>query len=92
MKDTQGFTNPTGYWEYQGAFSVELTDAADLSHVPEGVSVAGQTATVARGRIKQVMGGIQLYALEQPFCWGYKFIKAIRDGSGKLLWVNRDYR
>ncbi len=92
MKDTQDFVNPTGYWEHQGAYSVELTDDAKTDIVFRSVVIEGRVATVTHGRIKQVMGGIQFYSLEQPFCWSYKFIKTIRDGSGKLLWVNWDYR
>ena len=38
------------------------------------------------------MGGIQFYSFKQPFSWGYKFIKAIKNGSGNLIWQNHDYR
>ncbi len=86
------FQNPTGYWEHQGAYSVELTPEAETNRVPEGVRVNGTVVTVEVGRVKQTMGGIQLYALEKPFYWGYSYIRCIRDGDGKLLWVNNNCR
>ena len=86
------FKNPTGYWEYQGSYSVVLTDYAATDNLPTGASVHGKTVSVSRGRIKQVMGGIQFYAYEQPFFWGYKFIKEVRDGNGNLIWQNYNYR
>lgn len=91
-RDTQDFMNPKGYWEHQGAFSVELTDDADKSVAPESVVFDDQTAIIMYGHIKQTVGGIQLYAGDVPFYWGYRFIKAIRDGNRNLLWVNRDHR
>lgn len=86
------FKNPTSYWEHQGSYSVVLTDDATTDHLPTGVSVRGKTVSVPRGRIKQVMGGIQFYADEQPFSWGYKFIKEVRDGNDNLVWQNYNYR
>lgn len=91
-QDTKTFKNPSPYWEHQGAFSVELTPDADKSIAPATTEIRGDTVHVKQGRIKEVMGGIQLYSLESPFYWGYPRIKAIRDGNGNLLWVNYDYR
>ena len=86
------FNNPTGYWEHQGSYSVELVPGAAKSHLPPTARVSGNTVHVQTGRVKQSMGGIQFYSFEQPFSWGYKFIKAIKDGSGNLIWQNHDYR
>jgi hypothetical protein len=86
------FQNPSGYWEHDGAFSVELTLDADKSIIPLTAEVRGNTVHVHNGRIKQTMGGIQLYSEGSPFYWGYPRIKVIRDGDGNLLWVNHDYR
>jgi len=82
--------NNTG--NYQGAYSIELTPEAGTDNVPTSAStkVKGQTVIVETGRIAQVMGGIQFYALERPFSWDYKFIRCIRDGDGNLLWVNNN--
>ena len=90
--DTKTFQNPSGYWEHDGAFSVELTKNADKNIIPSGTKIEGDVVIVDHGRIKQTMGGIQLYSLERPFYWGYNLIKAIRDGAGNLLWVNHGYR
>lgn len=87
--------NPTGYWEHQGSYLVFLTDDAGMDYLPVGARLVGgaeKTVRVEHGRIKQVMGGIQFYAGEQPFAWGYKFIKKICDGMGNVIWQNYDYR
>jgi len=84
--------NPTGYWEHRGSYSVLLTDNASTDHLPSEASLMGRTVRVENGRIRQVMGGIQFYADGKPLYWGYKFIKEIRDGAGKLIWQNWDYR
>lgn len=86
------FKNPSGYWSHDGSFSVILTDDATTDHVPRGAQVDGHTVRVQNGRVKQVMGGIQLYANDEPFAWGYKYIKEIRDGKNNLLWQNFNYR
>ena len=88
------FTNPTGNWDYQGKFSVELTPDANKERAPKisVVSFDGDVVTISVGRIKQTMGGIQLHALEKPFYWVYSHIKCIRKADGSLLWVNHDYR
>lgn len=91
-QDIQTFRNPSGYWEYEGAFSVELTHEADKSIVPASAVIKGDTIYFSDGRIKQTIGGIQLYSSDQPFFWGYVFLKVIRDGKGKLIWVNYNYR
>ncbi len=91
-EDLQNFTNPTGYWEHKGAFTVELAKGAQLNHVPDTVSFNGNIAIIRHGRIKQSMGAIQMYSYEQPFYWNYDHIRIIRDGNGHPLWVNYNYR
>ncbi|MHB0865462.1 MAG: hypothetical protein ACYC1Y_00960 [Minisyncoccota bacterium] len=86
------FVNPKSYWQHQGPFSVELTDDADKSIAPATVKFEGNVAHVEDGYIKQTVGRIQLYASEKPFYWGYAFIKVIRDGNRKPIWVNYHYR
>lgn len=90
--ELQKFVNPRGYWSYEGGFSVELTNAADKTVAPKSVKFDGNTARISNGRIKQTIGGIQLHSEQEPFYWGYSFIKVIRDGTGTPLWVNYDYR
>ncbi len=89
--DLSSFVNPDGYWEHQGAFSVELTQRAGRAHVPATVRFEGNIAYVDTGRIKQTVGGIQLYSFEKPFFWPYDRMRVIRNKDGKLLWVNKDY-
>ena len=91
-QDIRTFKNPTGYWEHDGAFSVELVEDADTSIVPASATVQDNVVSVQHGRVKQTMGGIQLRSHEAPFYWGYNQMKCIRDGSGNLLWVNWNHR
>ncbi|MEZ4104170.1 MAG: hypothetical protein R3B60_02705 [Candidatus Paceibacterota bacterium] len=91
-QEVKDFKNPSGYWKHDGSFSVELVPDADKSMVPTSAEIRGDTVHVCHGRIKQTMGSIQLYSYESQFCWGYPRIKVIRDGQGKLLWVNYNYR
>ena len=91
-QNIKAFQNPSGYWEHDGAFSVELTPDTDKSVVPSSAEVQGDIVRVRHGRIKQTVGGIQLYSLESPFYWDYPRIKVIRDGDDNLLWVNYSYR
>ena len=90
--DIKSFQNPQGYWEYAGPFIVELVPHTDTSIVPASAEIRGDTVHVSRGRVEQEMGGIQLYSYESPFYFGYRYIKAIRGGSGTLLWVNYNHR
>ena len=91
-QEIKDFKNPSGNWEHDGTFSVELVSGTDKSIVPPSAEVEGDTVRVRHGRIEQTIGGIQLYSYESPFYWGYPSIKVIRDGQGKLLWVNYNYR
>ncbi len=90
-QDIKTFSNPSGFWEYIGPFSVELTRDANKSFAPSDAKIEGDIITFDSGRIVQSLGGIQLYSTKH-FTWGYKFIKVIRDGEGNLLWVNYNYR
>ena len=90
-EEIRSFKNPTGYWEHHGAFAIELTDDADKSIVPSSARVEGNIVRVANGRIKQSMGGIDFYSGDQPFGWGYPWVKMIKDGEGRTLWVNINY-
>ena len=88
--DTAFFQNPSGYWEHEGIYVVELTPSAVVDYVPTSAEVK-KTVTVENGTVKQVMGGIQFHSASQPFSWGYKFIKAINDGNGEPVWQNSNY-
>jgi|GEM_PF-3326418 hypothetical protein len=88
------FQNPTGNWSYEGAYSVELTDRADMSVAPVGsefLKIEGNRVVISEGRAMQGMGGIQLYVEEYPFFLGYVCLKCIRRGDGFLLWKNNNY-
>ncbi|MEK7139056.1 MAG: hypothetical protein AAB799_02665 [Patescibacteria group bacterium] len=78
---------------YQGRYTVELQPGAAKDHLPTGsVNVSGNTVSVLRGTVQQVMGGIQFYADGKPFSWGYKFIRRIKDANGEVLWQNWDVK
>ncbi len=91
-QEIKDFQNPVEYWEYEGAFSVELVPGTDKKNAPRTAEVRGNIVRVPCGSIKQMSGAIQLYSQGSPFYWGYSCIKVIRDGHGGLLWVNYDYR
>ncbi len=84
--------NPTGYWKYEGSYSVLLTDDAPTDRVPSGTRVSEKTIYVKCGQIHQAMGRIEFYVEEQLFFWRYSFIKEIRSGAGKLIWRNSSYK
>ncbi len=75
---------------YQGAYTVELQPGAKTDHLPGSATVRGNTVSVQRGTVQQVMGGIQFYAEQRPFSWGYQFIRRISDAQGQTLWKNWD--
>ena len=80
-------TNRLGY--YANAFSVELWRDFTTDHLPTtGVTIRGNTVYVANGSVQQVMGGIQFYAGNAPFSWGYYYIRRILDAEGNELWHN----
>jgi hypothetical protein len=86
------FTNSTGYWEHDGGFSVELAPGAPVERVlPASARWDGLKVHVHNGRVKQTMGGIQLYGrpnLADPFYFSYKHIICIRKADGSMLWRN----
>ena len=84
--------NPTGYWVYKGSYSVLLADEAGTKRLPPGAVLDGRTVRVQDGSVAQSMGGINFHAKGISFGWGYKGIKEIRDGAGRLLWQNESYR
>ncbi len=85
------FVNPVGFWKYNGPYFVELAYEPNRNFVPAGVQIDGDTVSVPSGRVEQVIGGIQFYSRSLPFFATFKRVKAIRDGKGNLLWVNRGY-
>ena len=82
------FKNPY-LLKHQGAFTVEIAHEDDVNCVPDTAKISDNIITVSHGRIEEVTGGIQFYALEKPFAWPCVAIRCIRDGNGELLWVNR---
>lgn len=75
---------------YKGAFTVETWRNAPMDTVLSPARVSGKFIHVSDGTIQQVLGGIQFYAGDQPFSWGYKYIKKISDSNGNVLWENWD--
>ena len=94
--DAMEFQNPTGNWSYEGPFQVHLTDDATFDKMPDrkNVQVDGTIITVGddpayAGRIEQGRGGIQLYAGDQPFYFGYKYLIRLTKPDGELIWENK---
>ncbi len=77
---------------YKGSFSVETWRKADMNiDVPKSaVTIQNNVVHVKNGSVQQVMGGIQFYAENSPFSWGYMYIKKITDSEGNILWENWD--
>ncbi len=86
--------NPTEYWsEYNGTFSIELTPGAPKHGVPKmGTTIEENIVYIRNGRVKKVLGGVQLCVYGQSFYYPYSMMKAIRNGDGNLLWQNNEYR
>ena len=91
-KPESSFQNPDGYWKHHGSFSVELVSGASKDRIPKDVNAENDLIKVSQGRVEQQMGGIVFFSQEKHFRWPYREIKAIRDGDGRLLWVNDEYR
>lgn len=88
-QDIVTFVNPRGYWEYEGAYSAELTPDARwnlLVDIPS-IRIEGHTVHVPSGRAHTMMFGIQLWSLGEAFYFTETNVKVIRDGNGDLLWV-----
>ncbi len=76
---------------YDGPYEVELWRNASHDVIPkEFTTISGNIVKVSTGKVHQGMGGIQLYAGDKPFWWGYYFIKKITDYKGNILWKNWD--
>jgi hypothetical protein len=78
--------------DYEGSFSVRLKNKASEGISIKGVSTKGNIIKVAHGRAYQTPGGIQFYAEDIPFYWGYVFIKEIRDSDNQIIWQNYNYK
>ena len=91
------FSNPDGYWDYEGGYSIELTEDGGKKGIalpPDNGSITDNVITIKQGRVYQDMGGINFYCVgrDKPFSIGYSFIKCIRKDNGDLLWVNNNFR
>lgn len=89
-------TLPNGY---QGPFTIELVPDHNLtlSHVPSttpGVVISAdrKTITVAIGRVVSVTGGLQFYAYEIPFSFGWNLVNRVLDNNDEVLWQNWYYK
>lgn len=94
--------NPAGYWTHEGAYSIEFLIGRGsiwpqgMPLKEKGVAVDGNVLHVSRGperRVCQSMGGIDFHFGNGIIRnWGYVFIGRIRNGRGKLLWQNKNYK
>jgi hypothetical protein len=71
---------------YKGKYSVTTRNITPTE--PRGCSLIGNTIYVYSGSVQQVMGGIQFYAGEIPFSFGYNYLECIKDENGTILWEN----
>ena len=88
MQDIKTFQNPTGFWDYAGAFSIELDSERSADMVIDRTLVTENKISVQSGEIHQSMGGIDFLFSGQTHHFGYRHLQIIRDGEGNLLWVN----
>lgn len=85
------FQNSTGSWEHEGAFAVILIEGTPTHLVPPEASVINGVVRVSEGKVFQAMGGIQFYACDKYFTWGYSRIIGIFDGNWQPIWINHAY-
>lgn len=93
LEHEKSFVNPSCV-EHDGAFSVEV-EPGTRQVEPSSATRDGNIVCVREGRVRQVMGGIQLYGRpnhEDPFYFDYDNIVCIRKGDGALLWLNNSHR
>lgn len=75
---------------YQGPYTLEVTSDYPLEILPKVNGLESKTGkiTVQVGTVQQSMGSMQMYACNEPFSIGYKFLKRILDKDGEILWEN----
>lgn len=78
--------------DHTGSYTIELEPNAPKDCVPElsSVTTNGNIVTVLDGTAHQSMGGIQFYAENTPFSWGYQHLRYIKDADNNILWKNWD--
>ena len=84
--------NPLETWEYGGSFTIELTDDADMTIVPEDERSEDWTVHISDGYIVHSEEGLKVFSKGRQLGWGFSHIKVIRSGNGELLWINNYYR
>lgn len=89
-ENSVSFTNPTGYWEYTGRYSIMLTETADKSVIPTCAVVSRNHVAVKSGVVKQQMAGFKLWAGSTEYFLAFKSIRWIKDYGSNLLWENKD--
>lgn len=80
---------------YQGDYTVELFPDSPTDKAPQDAIIEKKgdkiVVSVKHGRIRQSMGGIDLYSQSgQAFYWGYKFMRRILNAQGAIIWQNQD--
>ncbi len=84
------FQNPTGNWEYEGGYIVELTkEASEYARHISPDHMKGNELHVPHGHLRYTFRGIQMFGLpnnKDPFAFGYKSIVCIRRADRTLLW------
>ncbi len=82
------FKNPQGSWSHRGAYVIELASGANRGKVPRDIELDGNTIRVYEGEVSYTIGGFHFKNRAKPFYWTSADMRSIRDGKGRLLWVN----
>lgn len=74
--------------KYSGAYSICVTDEADLTNLPNSVVVNGRLLLVSCGRVRQISGAVSFYSSGQKFKFPFDCLRYIHDSSHNPIWVN----
>ena len=96
MSAPQAFKNPEEAWSYNGPFHVHITNEAHVDerlrqyidvHI-EGTLIRVGENGVQPGRIEKHTYGIQMFAGDQSFDFGFHNLIRLCRPSGQLIWQN----
>jgi hypothetical protein len=83
------FQNPTGDWEYEGGYVVELTDeASKFARERSPDYMKGNRLHVEYGHLRHSIRGIQMFGLpniKDPLTFGYKSFVCVRNLKGEMI-------
>ncbi len=88
------FKNKTGWWKYQGKFSIEfiydrLESIENDLRGKKGVKIVDNKVKIISGEIKKTTRGIEFFVEGENYFWPHYLIMAIYNGRGQFIWKNR---